>query len=172
MGKTRRTGPPGRAEFEKLDAMASLRLQQALVDAPLTNLKADSVRSFISNLCSRFGLPADGDLSMQFFALLSAVFEASLGFWICDYVAIVCADRSYSSSDPEEFHVLQPAAVLAWADSSAQQLHKRVLGLFQNGAAPDRIIDLGHSTKTLLSVVQAVHATLGSRYNMVAGSTA
>ncbi|KAF6262479.1 hypothetical protein COO60DRAFT_628905 [Scenedesmus sp. NREL 46B-D3] len=132
----------------------ALRLQQALVDSPLTNLKSESVRSFIGVLAQRFGLHAvlDGDLQQQFHRLLSAIFEANLGWFICDYIAIVCNDKDYSSADPEEWQLLQPTAVLGWSQATANELLARVLSLFQSGASPDTIIELAHATKTLLSV--------------------
>ncbi|WIA22287.1 hypothetical protein OEZ85_004606 [Tetradesmus obliquus] len=140
----------------------ALRLQQALVDSPLTSLKSESVRSFIGVLAQRFGLQAllDGDLQQQFYGLLTAIFEANLGWFICDYVAIVCNDKDFSSADPEEWQLLQPAAVLGWCTATASELHKRVLGLFQSGASPDSIIELAHATKTLLSVAGALQSTL------------
>lgn len=143
------------------------RLQQVLVDVPISRLRdGESARSYIHTLSSRCGI-ASTDLQQQFHELLSGVFASSLGFWICDYVAIVCADASITSSDPEEHTVLQPTGVLAWCQDAAQELQNKVVTLVKSSATseaqPDQAIDLYHAAKTLLAIAEAVQAALGNR---------
>lgn len=144
----------------------ALRLQQVLVDVPIANLQTgESVRTFVQNLSSRLGI-LTSDLQQQFHDILGQVFASALGFWICDYVAIVCADGSISSSDPEEHTILQPTGVLAWCQSTTQQLQHKVVAVVKSGATtaaqPDHIIELGHASKTLLAIAEALRAALGS----------
>eukprot|EP00878_Enallax_costatus_P019863 GHUV01020971.1.p1 GENE.GHUV01020971.1~~GHUV01020971.1.p1 ORF type:complete len:178 (+),score=28.58 GHUV01020971.1:58-591(+) len=144
----------------------ALHLQQVLVDVPIANLKAgESARTFVHNLSSRLGIPST-DLQQQFHEILCQVFASALGFWICDYVAVVCADGSISSSDPEEHTILQPAGVLAWCQSTTQELQHKVVAVVKSGATtaaqPDHIIELGRASKTLLAIAEAVRSAMGS----------
>lgn len=144
----------------------ALRLQQVLVDVPISKLKSgEPIRSFIHTIATRFDLPSS-TLQQQFHEILSRVFASALGFWICDYVAIVCGDVTISSSDPEEHALLQPTGVLAWCQSTAQELQNKVVTLVKSGATtaaqPDHIIELGHAAKTLLAITEEVGAAMGN----------
>lgn len=101
--------------------MTSLELQQALANADL-GLLPNNAAAFVGELARKCGVPAAGDHLATFHAALSAIWRAKLGSWILDYVAIVCCDPGFASSDPQQQALLVRVGAAA-ATAAAAPAH-------------------------------------------------
>lgn len=145
--------------------MEALQLHQALVDAGMPPSGA-AAKSFFRGLAQRLGIPAAAATpKQQLFDLLTHLLGKAPSLacsWLSDYLAV---STTLVSSDPEEAYVLQPEAVLAWAQQAAAGLQQRVGAFLRAGpsARGDAVLELQQTAQALLSVAAAVQAVSSSR---------
>jgi hypothetical protein len=146
--------------------MEALQLHQALVDAGMPSSGA-AAKSFFRGLAQRLGIPAAAAAApkQQLFDLLTHLLAKAPSLacsWLSDYLAV---STTLVSSDPEEAYVLQPEAMLAWAQQAAAALQQRVGAFLRAGpsARGDAVLELQQSAQALLSVAAAVQAVSSSR---------
>lgn len=146
--------------------MEALQLHQALVDAGMPSSGA-AAKSFFRGLAQRLGIPAAAAATpkQQFFDLSTYLLgnaPSLCSSWLSDYLAV---STTLVSSDPEEAYVLQPEAVLAWAQQAAAGLQQRVGAFLCAGpsARGDAVLELQQTAQALLSVAAAVQTVSSSR---------
>lgn len=93
-------------------AAMALDLQSSLANVDFSLLKnSGSAGAFVADLARRCGVAGHGqhDLVSTFHASCGAIWRAKLGSWLVDYVAIVCVDGGFASSDPQQQALLVSA---------------------------------------------------------------
>lgn len=137
-----------------------LVLQQTAVESPPFDI-ARNAAEHIRGLGQRLGA---GDSSFD--AVLDALLQAGLASWIVDYVAVVCADSSVTSDDPEEAFLLSGEAVAAWCCRSTEGLQRQLHALITGEQGPGAVAEeaeisrIAAGAESLLRVARGLRAAV------------